>query len=164
MKAFVGRVMVALLFIASFYDKYENFGSDGGNTVKLMSPKVAFAKNQVETFLSEKLGSNVKFPPIEDKHLLMIAMFLEGAGAVLYIFGSSVGASMLILFLLGVTPIMHDFWNVADLSSPDFQIQQIMFLKNLAIGGALFSFVAMKSQMVKTQMELKKSLNTKKTN
>ena len=47
------------------FRRYENFGSDGGNTVKLMSPKVAFAKNQVETFLSEKLGSNVKFPPIE---------------------------------------------------------------------------------------------------
>eukprot|EP00976_Prorocentrum_cordatum_P032310 656961-Prorocentrum_minimum.AAC.4 len=122
MKAFIGRVIVALLFMASFYDKYahehscvhslsvlsrwatlamyDKFGTDGGNTVKLMSPKVAFAKNQFETFVSEKLGSPVKLPPVEDKHLLMVAMFLEGAGAVLYIFGSSIGASMLVSTLL----------------------------------------------------------------
>jgi len=162
MKAFFGRVLVALLFIASFHQKYENFGTDGGDTVKLMGPKVALVKLQIESFVAEKTGADVKFPSIEDKHLLMVAMFLEGAGALLYVFGSSTGASMLMLFLLGVTPVMHDFWNS---SSPDeMQLQQINFFKNLAIFGALLSFVAMNTSAATAKKELKKLKQLKKTN
>ena len=46
------------------------------------------------------------------------------------------GAWLLVIFLLPITIMMHNFWNVADPNRA--MLQQIMFLKNLSIlGGAL---------------------------
>ena len=46
------------------------------------------------------------------------------------------GAWLLVLFLVPVTFMMHNFW--AAQSPTEYQIQQIMFLKNIAmLGGAL---------------------------
>lgn len=42
-------------------------------------------------------------------------------------------------FLLGVTPVMHDFWNVDDPEQK--QQQQIHFLKNMALFGAALAFL-----------------------
>ncbi len=48
-----------------------------------------------------------------------------------------VGAALIILFLVGVTPIMHDFWNV---TGAQRMAEMGNFLKNLAlIGGACFA-------------------------
>ena len=45
-----------------------------------------------------------------------------------------VGAGMIILFLLGVTPVMHDFWNV---DAPQARMNEMNnFLKNIALIGA----------------------------
>ena len=47
------------------------------------------------------------------------------------------GSRLLVLFLLPVTAMMHNFWTVKDPMMA--QMQQIMFMKNLSIlGGALF--------------------------
>ncbi len=46
------------------------------------------------------------------------------------------GAWLIVLFLVGVTPAMHNFWAVKDPMMA--QMQMIMFLKNLSmLGGAL---------------------------
>jgi hypothetical protein len=45
--------------------RYENFGTDGGDTVKLMGPKVALVKLQIEYFVAEMTGADVKFPSVE---------------------------------------------------------------------------------------------------
>jgi len=46
------------------------------------------------------------------------------------------GAWLVVLFLVLVTPIMHKFWGVADPNMA--QVQMIMFLKNVSmLGGAL---------------------------
>jgi uncharacterized membrane protein YphA (DoxX/SURF4 family) len=48
-----------------------------------------------------------------------------------------VGAACIILFLIGVSPIMHDFWNV---QAPQRMAEMVNFLKNIAlIGGACFA-------------------------
>ena len=69
-----------------------------------------------------------------------------GSGAMLVLGGLSVltgarpklGTSLIGAFLLGVTPKMHDFWNVQD---PQQRMnEQINFSKNLALlGGALIA-------------------------
>mmetsp|Transcript_32743 Transcript_32743/g.45442 ORF Transcript_32743/g.45442 Transcript_32743/m.45442 type:complete len:160 (-) Transcript_32743:194-673(-) len=159
MNAFIGRALFALIFVGGFYNKYENFGTDGGSTIQYMSPKVSAVKTAIEVFASAKTGSDFKIPNVEDKHLLMGAMFLEGAGALLYVFGSKLGARMLMLFLLIVTPIMHDFWNIADPKSSEYQMQLIMFLKNLAMFGSLMTYVAMKKES-----KAKRVTGAKKTN
>jgi uncharacterized membrane protein YphA (DoxX/SURF4 family) len=47
-----------------------------------------------------------------------------------------IGALLLIIFLVPVTLVMHNFWSVSDPMT--LQIQKAMFMKNLAMfGGAL---------------------------
>ncbi len=61
---------------------------------------------------------------------------LLGGLSVLLGYHARVGAVLLAVFLLPVTLVMHDFWSVAD--PMEAQLQQVMFMKNLAIlGGAL---------------------------
>lgn len=61
---------------------------------------------------------------------------LAGGLSVALGYKTKVGALLLIAFLAPVTMMMHDFWNVADVSMR--AIQRIMFLKNLSmLGGAL---------------------------
>jgi putative oxidoreductase len=66
------------------------------------------------------------------------AGFLELVGALLVLVGfhARLGAWLLVLFLVPVTLAMHPFWNVTDPGM--HEVQQIMFMKNVAIlGGAL---------------------------
>jgi putative oxidoreductase len=58
-------------------------------------------------------------------------------------------------FLLGVTPVMHDFWN-----SPDDPTEMLNFLKNLALFGCLLTYTNMASSAKKAKskvVKLKKS-------
>lgn len=58
-------------------------------------------------------------------------------------------------FLLGVTPVMHDFWN-----SPEDPNEMIQFLKNLALFGCLLTYASMASSAKKSKskmVKLKKS-------
>jgi putative oxidoreductase len=68
------------------------------------------------------------------------AAILELVGALSLILGykTRFGAALLLLFLIPTTGIFHDFWNY---SGEEQGLQQIMFLKNLAIfGGLLYVF------------------------
>ncbi len=61
---------------------------------------------------------------------------LLGGLSVLFGYKARWGAFLLILFLVPVTLMMHKFWAAKDPMAA--QIQQVMFLKNLAMaGGAL---------------------------
>jgi putative oxidoreductase len=61
---------------------------------------------------------------------------LVGGLSILLGFHARIGAWLVVLFLVLVTPAMHDFWNVAD---PMMRADQMAhFLKNVALlGGAL---------------------------
>ena len=60
---------------------------------------------------------------------------LLGGLSILLGFRARIGAWLIVLFLVGVTPL-HKFWAVSDPMM--HQIQMIMFMKNLSmIGGAL---------------------------
>lgn len=74
--------------------------------------------------------------------LASIAVPLSGVIAIvggLFIllgYRAKVGAWLIALFLVGVTPTLHNFWAVADPMM--HQMQMIMFMKNLSmLGGAL---------------------------
>lgn len=63
-------------------------------------------------------------------------MALIGGLSVILGYRAKLGAWLLVLFLVPVTLMMHDFWAVKDAAMA--QIQQVMFLKNLSmLGGAL---------------------------
>jgi len=62
---------------------------------------------------------------------------LAGGLSVLLGYRAIIGAWLLILFLAAVTPMLHNFWAVADPMAR--QMQMIMFMKNVSmLGGALF--------------------------
>ena len=59
-----------------------------------------------------------------------------GGLSILIGYRARIGAWLIVLFLLAVTPMMHNFWAVSDPMM--HQMQMIMFMKNLAmLGGAL---------------------------
>ena len=59
-------------------------------------------------------------------------------GSILILFNFRFGGSLLALFLLGVTPVMHNFW---DYEGKEQFTEMIMFMKNLSMFGACLMFV-----------------------
>jgi len=61
---------------------------------------------------------------------------LAGGLSIVLGFRARIGAWLIVLFLAGVTPMMHKFWGVTDPMM--HQMQFIMFMKNVSMmGGAL---------------------------
>lgn len=59
-----------------------------------------------------------------------------GALSVLLGYRAKLGAWLIVVFLVGITPMMHKFWAVTDPMM--YQMQFIMFMKNVSmLGGAL---------------------------
>jgi putative oxidoreductase len=65
---------------------------------------------------------------------------VAGAGSILLGFAPVVGALAVLGFLVGVTPVMHDFWNQEGM---DRQNEQIHFLKNVGLAGTAVVFLAL---------------------
>lgn len=64
---------------------------------------------------------------------------LAGALSILFGYHARIGALLLLLFLVPVTLIMHDFWNVTDPAMR--QMQMASFMKNLALMGGVLMFL-----------------------
>jgi putative oxidoreductase len=61
---------------------------------------------------------------------------LVGGLSILLGYRVRIGAWLIALFLVGVTPMMHNFWTVTDPMM--HQMQMVMFMKNVSmLGGAL---------------------------
>ena len=61
---------------------------------------------------------------------------LLGGLSILLGYRAKLGAWLIVLFLVGVTPMMHKFWVVSDPMM--YQVQFAMFMKNVSmLGGAL---------------------------
>jgi putative oxidoreductase len=75
--------------------------------------------------------------------MLIIATLFEGIGGLFVLLGFKVrfGATLLILFIIPVTIIMHPFWLI---SGQEKMFQIAMFMKNLAILGGLLILAARK--------------------
>ena len=81
------------------------------------------------------------------KHVPKPGLAVKATGAALIVGGTSillgfkpkVGALSLLGFLAGVSPTMHDFWNVED--PAERQQQMINFTKNMALAGAAVALV-----------------------
>lgn len=84
----------------------------------------------------------------ESRGIPVARLSVLGSGLVLVIGGLSIvlglfpilGAAMLVLFHVVVTPTMHDFWNADDPETQQNEMTQ--FLKNAVITGAALVLVA----------------------
>ena len=62
-----------------------------------------------------------------------IIAFAGGVSVILG-FKAKIGAWLIVIFLVPVTFVMHDFWNI--LNVPEAQMQMGMFMKNISMLGA----------------------------
>src|SRR5271166_4234872 len=108
--ALIGRFLFVLIFVLS-------------GPRHFMSQTIAYASSQGVPLAS------IAVP-------LSGVLALAGGLSILLGYRARIGAWLVVLFLVGVTPAMHNFWAVKDPMMA--QIQMIMFLKNLSmLGGAL---------------------------
>ncbi|RVW67084.1 hypothetical protein CK203_063178 [Vitis vinifera] len=170
--SFVGRVLFASVFILSAWQEVEQysvlfrfllygldfgwfneFGVDGGPAAESLAPKLdVFSKH-----VSANVG--VQVPEVEIKNLVAASIALKGLGGLLFIFGSSLGAHLLLLHQAIVIPILYDFYNY-DVDKKEFVVLFLKFTQNLALFGALLFFIGMKNSMPRRQLK-KKAPKTK---
>jgi putative oxidoreductase len=106
----VGRLLFSLIFVMASFNHFK------GQTI-------AYAASQGVPLAS------VAVP-------LSGVLALLGGLSVLFGYRAKIGGCLIALFLVGVTPILHNFWAVSDPMM--HQIQMVMFFKNLSmLGGAL---------------------------
>ncbi|KAM0942013.1 putative HR-like lesion-inducer [Dioscorea sansibarensis] len=152
--SFAGRVLFASVFILSAYQDvvlwiwFNDFGVDGGPAAKALRPKYSLFINHV----TSHLGVNV--PEIEMRHVIAATITLKGLGGLLFIFSSSFGAYLLLLYLAFITPVVYDFYNY-DIEKPEFVQLFVKFTQNLALFGALLFFLGMKNSIPRRQAKKK---------
>ncbi|OIW11268.1 hypothetical protein TanjilG_28359 [Lupinus angustifolius] len=151
--SFFGRLLFATLFILSAYQQFNEYGVDGGPAAKALRPKFDAFRYRVHS----QVG--VQLPEIDIKYAVAGAIALKGLGGVLFIFGTNLGAILLILHQLIATPILYDFYNYNS-EDKEFIKLFIQFTQNISLLGALLFFIDMKNSFPKRQPK-KKTPKTK---
>ncbi|KAK9146425.1 hypothetical protein Sjap_006328 [Stephania japonica] len=146
--SFAGRVLFASVFILAAWQEFNDFGVDGGPAAKVLRPKV----NVLTNHITSKAGVHV--PEIQIKHIVAASIALKGIGGVLFIFGSSLGAYLLILHQTIITPVLYDFYNY-DVEKKEFVQLLFKFMQSLALMGALLFFLGMKNSIPKRLVKKK---------
>ncbi|KAL8210269.1 hypothetical protein R6Q57_007001 [Mikania cordata] len=151
--SFLGRLLFASLFILSAWQMFNDFGSDGGPAAKELAPKIS----SIQRYLVTNIGDGV--PKIDVKHVVLASMVLKGVGGILFVFGSTTGAYLLIYYLLLITPLLHDFYHY-EMDDSRFHHLLADFVQNVALLGALLFFIGMKNVLSRRSTK-KKHLKTK---
>lgn len=108
----VGRILLAIIFLVSGIGKIGGFAGTAGYMLSKGLPMVEV--------------------------LLVITIAIEVGGALMLILGwkAKLGAAALLLWMIPVTIMFHNFWAMPP---ADQQMQMIMFMKNLGLmGGMLY--------------------------
>ncbi|KAK1418852.1 hypothetical protein QVD17_27999 [Tagetes erecta] len=155
--SFLGRLLFASLFILSAWQMFNDFGDDGGPAAKELAPKIS----SIQRYLASKIGDGA--PKIDAKHVVLATMALKGVGGILFVFGSSTGASLLMYHLLILTPLLHDFYNY-EMDDPRFHPHLAEFLQNISLFGALVFFIGMKNVLPRKSTMKRRPLKTKQHN
>lgn len=115
----------------------------GPAAVAFLLGRLAFGLVLAFMGLNHFLNADQLVPYAEAKGIPAPGAAVLGSGATLAVGGVAVaagafpvvGAALIVLFFLGVTPTMHDFWNADE---EDVQTEMTQFLKNVVMtGGAL---------------------------
>jgi putative oxidoreductase len=120
----LARILLSQIFILSGVNHLRNWNS----TIQYMSSKGL----AIETLLGN--SADILLAPA-------VAFLLFGGLSVLLGIRARGGAVLLILFLIPVTLIFHDFWNYGA-NDPQQVLQMINFMKNTGLGGGLLMVLA----------------------
>ncbi|GLT78704.1 hypothetical protein SLA2020_502320 [Shorea laevis] len=146
--SFLGRLLFASIFILSAWQMFNEFGIDGGPAAKELIPKLTLIKKHMSAQLK------VKMPDIDVRQVVATAIALKGLGGILFVFGQTFGAYLLLVYLAFSTPLLYDFYNYSS-SDPRFQSLLSDFLQSVAMFGALLFFWEMKNSIPKRQPKKK---------
>jgi putative oxidoreductase len=113
--ALLGRALLASLFIWSGWEKLNGFSGTAG-------------------FIGSQ---GLPMPQV----LAAIAIAVELGGGILLLIGLKARwvALAIVIFLIVITPIFHNYW---DAPAAEVEMQQINFMKNIAILGGMLMVVA----------------------
>ncbi|KAL8486600.1 hypothetical protein ACS0TY_022864 [Phlomoides rotata] len=135
--------------------RFNEFGEDGGPAAKHLNPKFDVFSKHVAT------QTGFQVPHVEIKHLILGAIIMKAVGSLLFVFGSSFGALILLLHQAISAAILYDFYNY-DAEKKEFTQLFVKFTQSLALLGALLFFIGMKNSM--PRRSLKKKAPKAKTN
>lgn len=138
----LGRFFISLVFLVGAISKILHWHENERflmNTLCEWQSNVGFSDG-----LSDCLAQAIPLSPI----LLLVATLFELLGGLSLLLGfkEKLGATLLILFLIPSTIVMHQFWFVEGSAR---EMQLIHFLKNLAILGGLLLFALPKLELPK---------------
>ncbi len=127
---YLGRIFLSGIFLLSAIQEMLDWSST--EQYFLMSMTRWMNGFQAGDFLSSVLSNIFPWMPWG----LLLAIVFKIVGAVLLVLGCSVrlGATLLILFLIPTTWIVHGFWM---LPPADRALEMVMFVKNMSILGGL---------------------------
>jgi putative oxidoreductase len=135
--AVMARFFLSIIFLASGAHKMIHWQATEKELMKVLSDwQTTFSFSSV----AQTIFSNMMvWAPL----LLMGATLLELLGALLLFLGvkEKLGAFLLILFLLPVTFLFHQFWFV---EGEAYELQLSLFLRNMAILGGLMMVLVQK--------------------
>ncbi|KAE9617608.1 hypothetical protein Lal_00034935 [Lupinus albus] len=151
--SFLGRVLFASLFILSAWQMFNEFDANGGPIAKELTPKFTAVKIN----LSSKLG--IGLPDFDVRQFIATIIILKGVGGLLFVFGSTLGAFLLLVLLAMTTPLRYDFYNYRP-NKPEYTLLLNDFLQSIALFGALLFFIGMKTSISRRQIR-KKTLKAK---
>jgi Predicted membrane protein len=112
----IGRIIVGVYYIFNGYNHFANFNMMRGYTES-------------------------KGVPVPTLAVILSGILLLISGVTL-LFGyrPEIGIAALVIFFLGVTPVMHNFWSVED---PQMRmVEMVHFMKNMALLGSTLMFLA----------------------
>lgn len=128
---FLGRLLFGGYFIMSGINHFKN-------------------KDQMTQYTA---GKNVPMPDVAVT--ATGAALIAGGASILLGVKPKLGAAGLVGFLVGVSPIMHDFWKQED---PQQRMNDtVNFMKNLALAGAAMALAGVEEPWPASVSELKKS-------
>lgn len=112
----VGRVMISMIFLMSGMGKVFQFEAQVGYATSQGVPMASVA--------------------------IALSAIIEIAAVVMIVVGykARLGAAALFLWMIPVSFMMHAFWTIADPMA--MQINMIMFMKNLAMMGAMLMIMS----------------------
>lgn len=133
--AFLGRLLLSLIFLASGVNKIMNWQATGQTVDIAMNEWLTIGVGM--EWLEQLISMAIPMVPA----LLVAAVVCELLGGLCVLLGIQVrfGAFLLILFLIPATLLMHHFWT---LQGAEQELQMVMFMKNVAIGGGLLILLA----------------------
>ena len=98
--------------------------------------------NHFRNYAATRAYCAYKHVPVPGVSAIISGVWLLVAGSSVIVgFRPEVGLALIALFLLAVTPMMHDFWNIADPAQR--QGEMINFTKNAALMGAALMMLSL---------------------